>query len=221
MTRFLLLLGPLLATLLLGSPLLVLAQSTLDSPGDTIVNKPMSPPPATPRPPDTEPTLRVVRSDRHPPVRFSVSPNSDKQNLRLYQERGMNAVLGPGGNRDTSELVPLCSPPCEMSLRSRNYVFGVSSGDRGAVKVDPILHVHDGDQVVVHYNSRLPLRIIGWVLLLAGTTAGGLVLASGLPAQDPSIPARVAGGAALLGVSLGVGLWFVNVPDSAHGWVTR
>lgn len=133
----------------------------------------------------------------------------------------MNAVLGPGGNRDASELVPLCSPPCEMSLRSRGYVFGVSSGDRGAVKVDPVLRVRDGDHVVIHYNSRLPLRILGWVLLLAGTTAGGLVLASGLPAQDPTIAARVAGGAALLGVSLGVGLWFVNVPDSARGWVTR
>ncbi len=187
----------------------------------SVFGPPMSPPPATPRPFENEPSLRAVRADRHPPVRFSVAPKSERKDLRLYVERGMNAVLGPGGNRDTSELVPLCSPPCEMSLRARSYVLGVSAGERGAVKVHPMLQLRDGDQVSVHYNSRLPMRVVGWVLLLAGTTAGGALLAAGLPAQgDPSL-AMVVSGSALLTVSLGVGLWFVNMPDAAKGWVTR
>jgi hypothetical protein len=209
--RLLLSLGLLLTGLLVSAPLS--AQS--------VIGPAMSPPPATPKPRDDEPTLRAVRSDLHRPIRFSVSPNSEKQTLRLYQERGVNPVLGPGGNADSSEMLPLCSPPCEISLRSRSYVFGVSAGERAAVKVQPVLRVRDGDQVVVHYNSRLPLRVVGWILLLAGSTAGGLLLATGLPAEDDAKPALVASGAALLAVSIGFGLWFVNVPDSAHGWVTR
>jgi len=218
-TRILLLLGALLNGLLSVAP--VSAQSTLDPPGTSIINKPMSPPPARIKPTGEEPHARLVQSDRHPPVRFSVATGSDKLNLRLYQERGMNAVLGPGGNRDSSELVPMCSPPCEVSLRSRAYVLAVSSGDRGAVKIDPVLNLHDGDHMEIHYQSRMPLRVLGWVLLLAGTTAGGILFGLGLPAQQPNVPSRIAGGAALLGVSLGCGLWFVNVPDSARAVITR
>ncbi|MFT3927177.1 MAG: hypothetical protein QM778_31820 [Myxococcales bacterium] len=211
MLRNLLLAGLVLTSLLIGSPLAA----------QTVIGPPMSPPPANPPPPSDELTLRAVRSDRHPPVHFSVAPGSDKLELRLYQERGVNAVLGPTGNRDTSELVPLCSLPCEISLRPRAYVFGVSTGDRGAVKVDPVLQVHDGDQVVIDYRSRLPLRILGWVLLVGGAVGGGLLLAAGLPSEQPAIPARVAAGSVLLGVGIGFGLWFVNVPDRARATITH
>jgi hypothetical protein len=187
----------------------------------SVIGPAMSPPPSAAKPRDDGPTLRAVRSDLHPPVRFSVAPDSEKQSLRLYQERGVNAVFGPGGNRDTSEMLPLCSPPCEVSLRSRSYVFGVSTADRGAVKVEPVLQVRDGDQVVLKYNSHLPLRVVGWVLMFAGATAGGLLLASGTRAEAPAIAPRIIGGAVIMSVGLGFGLWFVNVPDSARGWVTR
>jgi hypothetical protein len=209
--------APLLAQ---GAPEVPAARGPLGDWGSAI-NKPMSPPPTEPGPTDAEPNVRAVREDLHPPVHFLIAPNSEKLDLKLYQERGVNPVLGPGGNQDHSEFVPLCSLPCDMSMRSRSFVFGVSTGRRSAVKVDPVLQLRDNDRVFLHYNSRLPLRITGWILLLAGTAAGGLLLGAGLPAGEPAIPARVASGSVLMAVGLGFGLWFANMPDRATGWVVR
>jgi hypothetical protein len=200
------------------------AQSNTDGPegsAPSSIWRAASKPPPKPRPLAQEPEMRSVREDLHPPVHFEASPYSEKLELTLYQERGVNAVLGPGGNRDVSEFMPLCPLPCDISLRSRTYVFAVTAEQRGAVRVKPALRVHDGDRVMVHYDSRLPMRIAGWVLLLGGTAGGGLLLGSGLHADSPVEPVRVASGAVLMAVSLGLGLWFANVPDRARAWVVR
>jgi hypothetical protein len=193
--------------------------SGVDATSPSIIDKPMSPPPVRSQAP-VDAHVREVRADLHPPVHFVLSPKSEKMDLTLYQERGMNAVLGPGGNRNASEFLPLCTLPCDLSLRAKPYVFGVSTGDRGAVKVSPVLQLKDSQRVVVQYNSRLPLRVFGWVLLLAGTAAGGLLLGAGV-SREPSKPGWIAGGAVLMSVSLGGGLWFANTPDSAKAWIER
>jgi hypothetical protein len=182
------------------------------------VGSPTPPPPLDAQLP-SDGALRQPRSGLHAPTHFELARDSERDDLTLYVERGVNPILGPGGSHDMRTYLPLCSPPCEYTLRSRSYVLGVSAGNRAAIRVKPALQLREGDRVFIDYDSRLPMRIVGWVLLIAGASAGGVLLAAGFPAQGGTIPARIAGGATLLGLSIPFGLWFANTPDRARAWV--
>lgn len=197
------------------------AQNVLEERAPTAIDKPLSPPPPSSVPATFEPSLREPKEGRYPPTRFSVAPASERTDLTLYREHSVNPVLGPGGNHDNSTFSPLCTLPCEVNLRPRPYVFGVRAGDRAAVKVREVIDLRNGQDVHIHYDSRLGMRIFGWTLLLAGTAAGGLLLGSGIPAQGDLMPARVATGAGLMATSLVLGLWFANLPDRAYAFIAK
>lgn len=174
-----------------------------------------------PPPLKLEPTEKLVPKprDARPPVRFTLAPDSDLSELNLYAAKSINPILGPMGKSTIERFEPLCTLPCEVTLRHGAHLFSVSSGTRGHVAVSPILQLREGDEVQIHYQSRRLQRILGWTLLLAGTAAGSILLGSGLQVQKGTMPGRVAGGAVMMAASLGFGLWFSNMRDLAHGEV--
>jgi hypothetical protein len=158
-------------------------------------------------------------------VRFTLAQDSDRTDLTVYRQTAINPVLGAGGNAELSLFEPLCHVPCEASVRSGTHVFAVAAAARPAVKADPPLHVRRGQEVQLSYDSRLGLRISGWVFLVAGTLAGAALVAVGTPAaweveRTVDTP-MIVGGSILSAVSLVGGLWLANTPDRASVQVTR
>jgi hypothetical protein len=158
-------------------------------------------------------------SETRPPVTFSVAEDSDREDLSIYLEKGINPILGSGGNVDLSVFEPLCRAPCEVDLRSGTHLFAVSAGPRATVRTDAPVLVRRGEHVVVHYDSRLGLRIAGWTLLITGASAGGLLTALGTPLYGDTDRAKLVGGSLLTVVGLVGGLWLANMPDRARAWV--
>ncbi len=201
------------------SPRLAHAQIAPDRMLPSAVGSPMAQPPNYRQ--KAVDSLVVPGRVEKPPMRFTIAPKSDTYELNLYVEHSINPILGPGGNVSAERYEPLCTLPCEVALRHRAYVFSVTHGTRGAVKVKPVLQLMEGDDVQIRYQSRRTMRVVGWILLLAGTSAGSILMGSGLRAERPTEPLRVTSGAVMMAASLGFGLWFANVPDRAFGSVTR
>jgi hypothetical protein len=157
-------------------------------------------------------------SAEHPAVHFVIDQDSDRHKLTLYLQREVNPVFGPGGSAETGVFESLCQLPCDVSLRSGSYVFGLAAGSGPTVKFDEALSARDGEEVRVRYDRRLGMRIAGWALILAGTVAGAVMLGFG---QSNDRPVESVLGGVLGGLSIAGGLWLANVPDRAHGELSR
>jgi hypothetical protein len=161
-----------------------------------------------------------------PPLRVSLAPDSDRKDVTLYVDRGVNPILGPSGSTGANAFEPLCRPPCEFDLRNGTYCFGIMldrpiRGTWSLIKVRPELTVQRGDQLVIRHRSRLATRIVGWVALLAVTSGGVWLASTGQEAGEPKEPLRIAGGTLLSILGVGGGIALAILPDRVTGRVQR
>jgi hypothetical protein len=154
-----------------------------------------------------------------PGIRFEVADDSARAELTLYERRGVNPALGPGGSTDSGEFVPLCHAPCELKLPRGMHAFGVAPPGGAVVRLRRELAVSRGDTLRVSYHSRIGLRIGGWALLLGGAAAGSALLAAG--GGDSPRTGLLVSGAVVSVLGVVGGLWLANLPDTASGSVTH
>lgn len=167
--------------------------------------------------PPSSPFVRAPSADR-PATRFLRDERSSRGPLTLYLQREVNPVLGPGGSAETGLYQPLCPLPCELTLRPGSYVFGLAAGTGPTIKTAEPLALRGGEHVLARYDSRRILRVAGWTVLIVGVLGGGALIVNG-HAHD--LRARFITGNVLVALSLGSGLWMMNVPDRASARLAR
>ena len=151
-------------------------------------------------------------SAEHPATRFQLGDDTDRNELTLYVQREVNPVFGPGGSAETGIFEPLCALPCEVSLRSGSYVFGLSDGAGPTLKTSKAVSIRGGEHLRARYDSRRAARVSGWLVLVLGVLGGGALILNG-HAQD--LRARFISGNVVVALSLGAGLWLANLRDRA------
>jgi hypothetical protein len=167
--------------------------------------------------PPRSPFVREPSAER-PATRFLRDERASREQLTLYLQREVNPVLGPGGSAETGLYQPLCALPCELGLRPGSYVFGLAAGTGPTIKTREPLVLRGGEQVLTRYDSRRVLRAAGWAVLIVGVLGGGALIVNG-HAHD--LRARFITGNVLVALSLGSGLWMMNVPDRASAHISR
>ena len=174
--------------------------------------------PPTSAPPAAE--SRLEEKPQRPPVSFTIAPDSEAQQLLLYEQRAVNPTLTPDLQTVYShEYTLLCEIPCALKVRSGLHVFALSAGTGHAIPLDRALKVRGGDRVAVHYRRRWKLRAVGWALALS--SVGGAIALSTLAAHSDQAtkPAvLVPTSASLLGALIG-GLWLAHLRDRASGFI--
>lgn len=189
-------------------------------------------PPAPPGPPPT-PTAA-------PPVepRVQVRFDANEPGLRVLALGGTVPVAGIAGYRYGWWVGPgiapvyrtVCSEPCSAQLIPGQYQLALAKNPGGAVPVREPVFIQ-GPSAVVHgtYVDRSPLRIAGWVIGIAGTVGGALMIGASARGHDLLCDADgfcyehvhynaglLGGGVAIVVASLVAGSILVVQHDEAH-----
>ncbi|MFN7702683.1 MAG: hypothetical protein ACK5U8_32685 [Deltaproteobacteria bacterium] len=170
------------------------------------------------------PTTTVRVTTRHP------------QRLALHRHAGSTAVRVSTGRGYGTALIDsydlICVAPCSATLPRGDYRVGVAQNDSEPVRVDGYLRLQSQSlHLELSYDDRSGLRIMGFLVMgfgsaigLAMTIAGILVTSSsydrfGVRRTEFNVPLLVSGGA-VIATSLGVGLGFGALGDSAGFRIT-
>jgi hypothetical protein len=120
----------------------------------------------------------------------------------------------------------LCTAPCQVTLPAGTETIALSRDGDPPIAADPVTLPAGDAQLHGRLESRGGIRAAGWLTLIGGAVAGGVVMfTSSSKGQECSFGTcsetteinmgQLIAGAALMGVGLGVGLVLVRVPDSA------
>jgi hypothetical protein len=164
-----------------------------------------------------------AQSSSRAPVELSIAADSERADLTLHLNEGVNPILGPGDRDDASRFRTLCTLPCSVSLRKGAHAFGVSAGEGPLIEVEPMLTLRPAahaDHVVVRYDERRGLRAFGWVVFAA---SAGLSLAMvTVGASDGFVDTgRAVIGALVPALGIVAGLWLAHLPDRATAWLAH
>jgi|GEM_PF-1564698 len=138
--------------------------------------EPTTPPPApTPAVPQPAVTVRTGKVDVH--------VTSDQDDVTLLYPTGQSdfdavgagyrSVVAISGMARNYEIV--CTAPCDAQLPAGEHRLALSlHGGRGVEAAEPV-HLDGPSTMRVHYESRVGMRALGWVLL-AGSVVAGTIL---------------------------------------------
>jgi hypothetical protein len=144
----------------------------------------------------------------------------------IFYRQGASAVAG-GVTAQGYER--LCAAPCEISMPAGVESLALGVEKSKPVEADPIDIPAGNHRIVGRYSDRTPVRVIGWVSLVAAPLVGGLIMMqtrerenctessfSGEPicVTEVEFPYMMTG-LAVAGIGLLGGL-LIFVPDSAQ-----
>ena len=144
----------------------------------------------------------------------TIDVQAEDPSLTLYVVRGQQLAYGSvGGYTATAvgyHFESLCTAPCKLELAPNDYHFAIGQGVNTPLPLSNRVRIQSPSRVDLDYKSRRAVRIVGFVLGIAGSMAGLGLFVKGL--TNESTPMMITGGA-LSGGSLLVGLVLSMVGD--------
>lgn len=144
---------------------------------------PPAPPPAVPQPAVTVRTGKVdvhVTSDQDDVALLYPTGQSDFDAVGA----GYRSVVAISGMARNYDLV--CTAPCDAQLPAGEHRLALSlHGGRGVEAGEPI-HLDGPSTMRVHYESRVGMRALGWVLLGGAVLAGTILIVDASTKTQPN-----------------------------------
>lgn len=111
-----------------------------------------------------------------------VNVQSDQEDVQLLLHTGQ--VEGVGwGYRGAIAMTAraydtICTAPCNARLPPGLQRLALSHNGHGAVEVDEPINLTNGSILQAHYESRLGIRVAGWLIGLTGAIVGVVLMAT-------------------------------------------
>jgi hypothetical protein len=147
-----------------------------------------APAPVAPAPAPVAPAPAPTRVDDEGDARPEITVHAEEARVSLtsepsghtFHKRTSSAVVRAGSAVAVGEgYREMCTAPCEVSIASGTYSFGVSEPGESPVAAEAVTVPPGRSELHATYNDNSGVRIAGGVVLAAGLVGGlGLTLAS-------------------------------------------
>src|SRR5205085_8544536 len=87
----------------------------------------------------------------------------------------------------------LCTAPCKLELEPNDYHFAIGRGVNTPLPLDNRVRIQSPSRVDLAYKSRQTVRLIGYLLTLAGSGVGLGLFMKGILSESKSL--MITGGA--------------------------
>jgi hypothetical protein len=195
---------------------------------DVTYQGPVRPPPAAP----TQPKPPVESG----PDKVDVHVASDQEDVALLVRSGQSEFEGVGAGYRSWVAVSgssrnyslICNAPCDTRLPLGTHRLALSQGGGRAAEASDAVRLTEPSTLRVHYESRLGIRVAGWLIFAGSAIAGTILIAdsasktkqdctSGICTQTTSIDdSEVVAGLVTTTLGALVSLVFILQHDEAH-----